>query len=100
MTIEKTIKVTDIGWSVIAERIDSLLEDGLITEEDANRVYEKLEADLPTDLSLTIIFGGEDREAMNFRYLHDDGAISEHIMEYLYENYGYYPEYFSWEEES
>ena len=100
MTIEKTIKVTGIGWSVISDHIDSLLEDGLITEEQANQAYEELEADLPTEINLNIIFGGEDREAMDLRCLNDDNAISEHIVNYLYENYGYYPEYFSWEEES
>lgn len=100
MTIEKTIKVTGIGWSVIADNIDTLFEDGLITEEEANRAYEELEADLPTEINLNIVFGGEDGEAMDLRCLHDDDAITQYIMEYLYENYGYYPAYFNWEEES
>lgn len=93
MTITKNIAVTDIGWVVESDTIDLLLEDGTITEEDAAEAYAELEADLPDHIDILFSWGGEDTEEEP-----TDDDITEYIMNWLMEEYGYYPEYFSWEE--
>lgn len=104
MTITKNIKVTNITWDISLGTLEDYTKDSIergVTNPEAIKglydIQRKQIAALPESVDLIVSFGGEDPEIAVL--IPDDDAISEYIMNYLAERYGYWTKSFSWEKE-